>query len=95
MEYNTDPIARKTLAHTQSAFLDTILREHDIKNDAKLSFLMEVSPPVISKMRNGWMPIGPAFLISLNEATGRPIKDMKRALGLRVVGDPMPVKLAA
>jgi hypothetical protein len=86
---------RRALAAVQSPFIDTVLNEHGIKNDAQLALLLEVSPPVISKIRNGWMPLGPSLLISLHEATGRDIRSMKRALGLRVVGDPVEIRKAA
>lgn len=86
---------RRALAAVQSALLDTIIKEHEIKNDARLALLLEVSPPVVSKIRNGWMPLGPSLLISLHEATGRDIRSMKRALGHRVVGDPVEIKRAA
>jgi hypothetical protein len=90
-----EDVERKALASVQAPFLDTVLNEHRIRNDAQLALLLEVSPPVISKIRNGWMSIGPSLLIAIEEATGRDIRSMKRALGLRVVGDPTGIKKAA
>lgn len=82
---NTDPIARQVLAARQSELLDDLMKESGIKNDAHLSRLVEMSPPVISKLRNGWLPIGATILIALNEVTGRSIRDMKQALGYPVL----------
>lgn len=76
---------RAARAAKQSALLDDILKTGGIKNDAHLSRLTEVSPPVISKLRNGHLPIGAGMLIALNEITGRGIRDMKKELGLRVL----------
>lgn len=80
-----DAQGRAALAEKQSALLDAIIQDGGIKNDAHLSRLVEMSPPVISKLRNGWLPIGATILIALNEVTGRSIRDMKQALGYPVL----------
>lgn len=86
---------RAERAAKQSSLLDNIMKDANIKNDAHLSRLTEVSPPVISKLRNGWLPMGPSMLISLNEVSGRSIRDMKAHLGMKVldrhpnVGEPL------
>lgn len=90
MEEVTDEQVRAELAARQSTLLDDILQAVGIKNDAHLSRLVEMSPPVISKLRNGRMPIGPSMLIALNEISGRDIKDMKRHLGMRVLERTQP-----
>lgn len=80
-----DVQARAALAVKQAALLDDLMLEAGIKNDAHLSRLVEMSPPVISKLRNGWLPIGATILIALNEITGRSIRDMKARLGYPVL----------
>jgi hypothetical protein len=80
-----DAQARAALAEKQAALLNQLMLEAGIKNDAHLSRLVEMSPPVISKLRNGWLPIGATILIALNEVTGRSIRDMKQSLGYPVL----------
>ncbi len=62
--------------------LDAIIEKLDLKNDAALSRLLEVAPPVISKLRHGALPIGPTMLIRMHEVSDMNIRDM-RALMLR------------
>ena len=38
---------------------------HGLKNDAALAHKLEVAPPVISKVRNGHLPIGDSLLIKI------------------------------
>lgn len=89
-EQNLSEETRRARAVVQSALLDDILRKSMIKNDAVLSRMVEMSPPVISKLRNGHLPVGPGMLIALSEVTGRSIKDMKQALGMKVLSAPAP-----
>ncbi len=62
--------------------LDAIIEKLDLKNDAALSRLLEVAPPVISKLRHGALPIGPTMLIRMHEVSEMNIREM-RALMLR------------
>jgi plasmid maintenance system antidote protein VapI len=41
---------------------------HKLKNDAALAHKLEVAPPVISKVRNGRLPIGDSLLIKVQRA---------------------------
>lgn len=74
-----------SLAQRQARFIDSILAQANIKNDAELSRCLEMAPPVISKLRNGRMPVGATILIAINEVTGIPVQDMKKQLGYRVL----------
>ena len=38
---------------------------HNLKNDAALAHKLGVAPPVISKVRNGSLPIGDSLLIKI------------------------------
>ena len=62
--------------------LDAIIEKLNLKNDAALSRLLEVAPPVISKLRHGALPIGPTMLIRMHEVSEMNIRDM-RALMLK------------
>jgi antitoxin HigA-1 len=60
--------------------LDALIAHLGLKNDAALSRVLEVAPPVISKFRHGRLPVGPSMLIRMHEATGLNIRDLKRFL---------------
>lgn len=82
-ESNTDE--RAALAKKQDEFIDAILAKGRIKNDAELSRLLEMAPPVISKLRHGRMPVGATVLIAINEVTDIPVREMKAMLGYKVL----------
>ena len=62
--------------------LDALIEKLALKNDAALSRLLEVAPPVISKLRHGALPIGPTMLIRMHEISDLGIREM-RALMLQ------------
>jgi hypothetical protein len=69
--------------------LDALIEKLKLKNDAALSRLLEVAPPVISKLRHGALPIGPTMLIRMHEVSDMNIRDM-RALMLKGVEQVKP-----
>lgn len=52
------------------------------KNDAVLSRMLGVAPPVISKIKHGVLPIGAQLIVSLHEETELGTKEIKERLGL-------------
>lgn len=59
---------------------DVMLHRLSLKNDAALARLLEVAPPVISKIRHGVLPFGATLIIAVHEVTEWPIKDIKAML---------------
>lgn len=60
------------------------LREHlGLKNDAALSRILEVAPPVISKIRHRKLPVGASLLIRMHEVSGMSIRDLRALMGDR------------
>jgi hypothetical protein len=57
--------------------LDAIIGKLHLKNDAALSRVLEVAPPVISKLRHGTLPIGPTILIRMHEVSDMGIREMR------------------
>jgi hypothetical protein len=57
--------------------LDAIIEKLHLKNDAALSRVLEVAPPVISKLRHGALPIGPTILIRMHEVSEMGIREMR------------------
>ena len=57
--------------------LDNVMATLQLRNDAALARALEVSPPTISKIRRGRMPVSPALLIAMHEVTGYTIGDLR------------------
>lgn len=68
-------------AKRNNAFIDLLIDTMTLKNDASLSRVLEVAPPVISKIRHGRSPVGASLLISAHEESGLSIREMKDVLG--------------
>lgn len=60
--------------------LDTLLEVLKLKNDAAMSRLMEVAPPVISKMRHKRLPVSADFLIRAHDISGLSLNDLRAVL---------------
>lgn len=63
-----------------NALLDCLLARGQLKNDAALSRLLEVAPPVISKLRHNRLPLGALLVLRINELFDMPIRDIKALL---------------
>lgn len=59
---------------------DVMMQRLALKNDAALARLLEVAPPVISKIRHGVLPFGASMVIKVHETTDWPIRDIKGML---------------
>lgn len=71
IKYNPDPL------------LDAVIKHLHLKNDAALSRVLAVAPPVISKIRHRKLPIGASLLIRMHEVTDLSIKDLRGLMGDR------------
>ena len=63
--------------------LDSLVSKMQLKNDAALSRMLEVTPPVISKIRHYRLPVGAALLIRMHEVTGMSIRHLRDLMGDR------------
>lgn len=63
--------------------LDQLLEHLSLKNDAALSRVLEVAPPVISKIRHGKLPVGASLLLRMHEVSGMSIRDLRSLMGDR------------
>ncbi len=57
--------------------LDAIIAKLRLKNDAALSRLLEVAPPVISKIRHNTLPIGATLLLRMHEESELSIRELR------------------
>jgi hypothetical protein len=63
--------------------LESLIGQLNLKNDAALSRALEVSPPVISKIRHRRLPVSASLLIRMHEVCGLSIKDLRHLMGDR------------
>ncbi len=60
-----------------NALLDCVMARGPVKNDAALSRMLGVAPPVISKLRHGRLELGATLVINIHETTGMSIREIK------------------
>lgn len=73
----------ENLTYNPDRLLDSLLEMKHLKNDAALSRMLEVTPPVISKIRHRCLPVGASVLIRMHEVTGLSIRDLRFLMGDR------------
>lgn len=71
------------LKYNPNRLLDTLLENLRLKNDAALSRMLEVAPPVISKIRHHRLPVGASLLIRMHEVSELSIRDLRYLMGDR------------
>lgn len=63
--------------------LDALIERMNLKNDAALCRALSISPPVISKIRHGRIPVGASVLIRMHEESGISIRELRELMGDR------------
>jgi hypothetical protein len=71
------------LNYDPNRLLDHLIDRLDLKNDAALARLLEVAPPVISKIRHYRLAIGASLLIRMHEVSDITIGDLRILMGDR------------
>ncbi|SDF59023.1 MULTISPECIES: hypothetical protein [unclassified Duganella] len=69
--------------YNPNQLLDNISNKLNLKNDAALARTLEVTAPMISKVRNLRLPVGASLLIRMHEVTGLPVKELQNMMGDR------------
>jgi hypothetical protein len=57
--------------------LDTLIEKLHLKNDAELCRVLEVQPPIISKIRHRKLNVGATILLRMHEKSNIPIRELK------------------
>jgi len=57
--------------------LDELQRRFEIKNDRQLAAKLDLSTPVISRIRNGKSAVSADVMIRIHEVLGLPIAEIK------------------
>jgi plasmid maintenance system antidote protein VapI len=66
-----------------NALIDYLLERFNLGTDAALARMMELQPPVISKMRHGKMSLTPSFILRVHDTFDIPIKEIKKIADVR------------
>lgn len=77
---------RSLLSHPTydpNRLLDSLIERMNLPSDAALARALDVTPPVISKMRHGRIPIGASMLIRMHEETGLKVRELRELMGDR------------
>jgi hypothetical protein len=77
------PIALPAPRYDPDHLLATLIERLNLKNDAALSRALEVSPPVISKIRHRRLPVTASLLIRMHEVSALSIKELRLLMGDR------------
>ena len=59
---------------------DTIIFNFNLKNDAALARALDLTPPVVSKIRSRTRPLCASVMLKIHDATGWSIKEIKDLL---------------
>ena len=70
-------------SYNPNHLLNILRGNMQLRNDAALSRMLEVAPPMISKIRHGHLPVGASLLIRMHEVTGMSIRDLRDLMGDR------------
>lgn len=60
--------------------IDRLLEVKQLRNDAELCRILQVSPPVISKIRNGRLNVSAALMIRMHDALGLSINELRELM---------------
>jgi hypothetical protein len=66
--------------YNPNRLLDAIIAKLELKNDAALSRVLEVAPPVISKIRHHTLPVGATILIRMHETSDFSIRELRELM---------------
>lgn len=76
----SDPLIDQE-TYDPNKLLDALIEKLSLKNDAALSRVLEVAPPVISKIRHRRLPVGASLLIRMHEESGLSIRELRALMG--------------
>lgn len=69
--------------YNPNRLLDFLIDKLGLKNDAALCRVLEVAPPVISKIRHMRLPVGASMLIRMHEVSDMSIRELRDVMGDR------------
>lgn len=82
MEPNS-PAQPNPVDYNPDNLLNALIERLELKNDAALARLLEIAPPLLSKIRHRRLPVGAALLIRMHEVSGLPVRELRNLMGDR------------
>lgn len=67
--------------YNSNYLLDFVIEKLNLKNDAALARTLGITPPALSRIRHGKLPIGATILIAMHEETGMKVRELRRLMG--------------
>ena len=80
---HTASTSTSTQPYDPDQLLASLIGKLNLKNDAALSRALEVSPPVISKIRHRRLPVTASLLIRMHEVSALSIAELRQLMGDR------------
>ena len=80
---HTASTSTSTQPYDPDHLLASLIGKLNLKNDAALSRALEVSPPVISKIRHRRLPVTASLLIRMHEVSALSIAELRQLMGDR------------
>lgn len=74
---------RVMLDYDPDRLLDVLIINFRVGNDSALARMLDVSPPIISKIRRRRTPVGASLLIRIHEVCGLEIDELRCLMGDR------------
>jgi len=71
---------RKPYMKKPHKLLDCLIDFYKFKNDAAIAHLLNTTPPVISRIRNGFVPVSSTLILAVYDATKMPIEKIRELL---------------
>lgn len=71
----------KLSSYSPATLLNRLQSTMDLKNDAALARKLEVTPAVVSRIRNKKAPVSARFLLEIHDATDIAISELRRMMG--------------
>jgi hypothetical protein len=68
-------------SYDPNSLIDALIQRLKLKNDAALARVLEVEPPVISKIRHRRLQVGASLLIRMHEESELSIKVLRTLMG--------------
>ena len=74
--------AQEPSSFVANILLDTLIEKMGLKNDAELCRVLEVQPPIISKIRHRKLAVGATILLRMHEKSDLSIRELKELAAL-------------
>ncbi len=71
----------KISSYSPDHFLNRLLRKMNLKNDAALARTLEVTPAIVSRIRNKKAPISANLLLMIHDVSDIAIPELRRMMG--------------